>query len=328
MARHRRSASVSRTRPSVQHVVTRCTRQLHLLEDNAEAASAPHEADRLSPRAVLSEQIQRLCDVSAVGVLGFAFMGNHVHLLVEVDPPEADGWSAREVVDRWASLHPVVLGRSVEESDREARAAELVADAHWVAATRAKLCSLSQFMKELKQHVAQVMNRHRKVSGAFWQGRFKNKQAKDAPAVMTMSGYIDLNPFKAGRTASINAAEHTSQEVREAAARGRSSADPSSGSAETRSRRAGGWLRSLFGGVERVGDATGLATGRRGPLLPGVTLAMYRAYLHRVARVIERRREQWRAAGKRAGALMEAAVQEVAEQVVGVPRPDLISRAG
>ena len=86
---------------SCYHVITRCTRKLHLLADDTD-----DQDETVHRKDLLLQQLKRLATFTAVGVAGFSVMDNHLHLLLKVDTESARIWSDREVVRRWLGLHP------------------------------------------------------------------------------------------------------------------------------------------------------------------------------------------------------------------------------
>ena len=121
-------------------------------------------------------------------------MDNHLHLLLRIDAEAAAAWSGVEVARRWFALHPPRRVAGADEAWVNLHAART----EWVEAQRSKLCSFSQFAKELKQTVAQMLNRRWEERGAFWQGRCDISRAEDDASVLAMLAYIDLNPHAAG----------------------------------------------------------------------------------------------------------------------------------
>jgi len=190
MARKLRRNEIDLTPTCVYHVVSRCVRQLRLLagkEDGQEEA-----------KTLCLGMLASLVEATAVELAGFAVMDNHVHLLLHVDAEKAAKWSAKEVTQRWVKLHPARDGKYRPIETPEGYLESLEADSDWVEATRAKLASIPQFMKEFKQVVAQVVNKKVGQTGAFWQGRYKIKAVLDEAQLVTTLCYIDLNPFAAG----------------------------------------------------------------------------------------------------------------------------------
>ena len=137
-----------------------------------------------------------------------------MHLLLRVDVKQAERWSDQEVVERWLELHPVRNGYFEPVETPEGYAEEFANDTEVVEATREKLLSISQFMKELKQRIAQVANRDEGTTGAFWAGRFKIKAIRDEAQLLATLAYIDLNPFAANACVNPEDGKYTSLEGR------------------------------------------------------------------------------------------------------------------
>jgi hypothetical protein len=100
---------------------------------------------------------------------------NHLHLLVRLDPDVAKGWSDEEVVRRWGRLFPprdkARQPLPISNDWVEWR----LKDAKWVATARARLQSLSWFMKCLKEPLSRLANHQDQTRGAFFEGRFKRE---------------------------------------------------------------------------------------------------------------------------------------------------------
>lgn len=186
MARKLRRNEIDLSATRVYHVVSRCVRAIPLL----------HASDD-SRKESCMRCLQLLVENTAVAVAGFSLMDNHIHLLLRVDVERAKSWRAEEVATRWLKLHPVRNGYFQPVEPTPYQIDELVKEKDWVDATREKLCSISQFMKELKQRVSQAVNRQDRVAGVFWEGRYKIKPVFDEAQLLTTLMYIDLNPFAA-----------------------------------------------------------------------------------------------------------------------------------
>jgi hypothetical protein len=99
----------------------------------------------------IEKRAQELSKIFAVSVGGFSVMDNHLHLLVRLDPDVATGWSDEEVVRRWGRLFPP-RDKSREPLPVSSDWVEWpLQDVQWVAMARARLASLSWFMKCLKE---------------------------------------------------------------------------------------------------------------------------------------------------------------------------------
>jgi len=138
------------------HVTSRCVRRAFLLQDGDDQR-----------RNLLLKQLQLLDQVFAVDVCGFGILENHIHIVLRLHPDEAEVWSDRQVVLRWAKIHPPRNGAWQVVDVTEQWINERLQDGQWVVDTRRKLTDLSQFMKDLKQPIAQIANRSDGVTGHY-----------------------------------------------------------------------------------------------------------------------------------------------------------------
>lgn len=205
MARKLRRNEIDLTQTRVYHVVSRCVRAIHLLGGKEQDDSR---------KELCMQCLQLLTEATAVEVAGFSLMNNHLHLLLRVDVQRAESWSDKEVAAGWLKLHPIRNGyfQPVEATDYQI--GELVEKDEWVNTTRQKLYSISQFMKELKQRVAQAANRADRVTGAFWEGRYKVTPVHDEKQLLATMAYIDLNPFAANACKKPEEGRYTSLQGR------------------------------------------------------------------------------------------------------------------
>jgi len=124
--------------------------------------------------------IQRFSMVYAVEVLGFAIMGNHWHLLAEVSPGSM--LSDDEVRRRFMLLYST--GAEFPEGQLEA--------------FRERFCSLSRYIKDIKQTFSRIYNRKRNRRGTLWGERFKSVIVEKGETLINCLAYIDLNAVRAG----------------------------------------------------------------------------------------------------------------------------------
>ncbi len=307
----------------VYHVNSRCSRSLHLLVPGSRDAAAevfPQEHDDLRKELVMA-QLDRLAEASSVEVLGFSLMDSHVHFILRTNPMAAEAWSPLEVVRRWLRIHPRRNRRREAVETPEEDIAAMAADAEWVAATRRKLASLPQFMKDLKQHVAQQCNKLEGVGGSFWEGVYKCKPIADEEQLVATMVYVDLNPFAAGACKTPEEGRYTSLAGRlerdepaldrPAGAR-RPAADGVTPVAESadgprlpglpRRRACGRWLRPLDETAEAqrrrgqrpLADGEALAAARDGCVVPRLSLRVYLQLIDAVARRFREGKRQMR----------------------------------
>ncbi len=167
------------------HITSRCVRKMRLTDDPAR-------------KDFMLGWLKTLHAVFAVEVCRYALMGNHFHLILRINPEMAAGWSDREVVGRWARLHPPKDGRRRMEGDMLENWIEVQTHrAEFVAAIRDRLADLGQFMKDFKQRVAEIFNKADEASGAFWQDRYTCVPLESESQLLACMTYVDLNPHAA-----------------------------------------------------------------------------------------------------------------------------------
>lgn len=191
------------------HCISRCVRHAFLFSPGTDSPTS----DR---KVWIERRLKELDAIFAISVGGFSVMDNHLHLLLRLDPEVAKSWSNIEVVERWFKLFPP------RGTDRKplppAKLKELVAqrlsNLEWIAETRARLGSLSWFMKCLKEPLSRMINKAEKCSGTFFEGRFKSIAVLDEEALLAVCAYIDLNPVAAGIAPTPETSAHTSVKAR------------------------------------------------------------------------------------------------------------------
>jgi len=124
--------------------------------------------------------IQHYSAIYYVEVLGFAIMGTHFHLLVEVSP--ADSMSNEEVRNRFHLLY----GEEIEFPEG------------WLGEYRERFCSLSAYVKDIKQRFSCFYNKRKKRKGTLWGERFKSVIVEQGNTLIHCLAYIDLNAVRAG----------------------------------------------------------------------------------------------------------------------------------
>jgi REP element-mobilizing transposase RayT len=203
-----RSSIVSVADTPYYHCIGRCVRRARLCgDDPLTGRSFDHR------RGWMLERLRLLTEVFAIDLCAYALMSNHYHLVVRIAAARAAAWSDAEVIARWTRLFsgpPVVRnGKPGALSPAEEM---LVAE---LAGTwRARLCSLSWFMRELNKPIADRANREDECTGHFWEGRFKCQALLDPGALLTAMVYVDLNPVRAGVAESLETSDFTSIQAR------------------------------------------------------------------------------------------------------------------
>ena len=181
------------------HCVSRCVRRAFLCGEGFE-----HR------RQWIESRIEMLAGHFAVSVCGFAVMGNHLHLLLRLDPTTADGWSDEEVARRWLAVYPPRTANLSKPKIAKMLVDEILNDAKLVAKYRQRLQDLGWFMKALKEPLARMANKEDDCKGTFWESRYKSIAILDEEALLATCAYIDLNPVAAGIAATPETSRHTS----------------------------------------------------------------------------------------------------------------------
>ncbi len=206
MARPNRKDIVDPDQPGFYHCYSRCVRRAFLCGfDNETGECFDHRKDWIEERQEFLEQI------FAIELTGYGIMDNHMHHILYTRPDLAQEWTDREVVERWWRLHPQKKtkdGLPAELTDE--KLLELLADRERVAKWRARLSSLSWYMKELKEDIARRANAEDDTRGHFWEARFKSPQLLDIVTLLICLLYVDLNPIRAGKATNAENAFHTS----------------------------------------------------------------------------------------------------------------------
>jgi REP element-mobilizing transposase RayT len=124
--------------------------------------------------------IRRYSALYLVEILGFCLMGNHFHILVRMFPEYK--FTDDDIKKRYESFYG---------NDRVFAAGQ-------IPSLRAKLSSLSEFIREIKVRFARYYNRRHHRRGYFWGDRFKSVIVENGETLINCLAYIDLNPLRAG----------------------------------------------------------------------------------------------------------------------------------
>lgn len=124
--------------------------------------------------------IKRYAALYLVEILGICIMGNHFHILVKTLPEYK--FTDQDIKTRYVSFYG---------DDR-------VFTNGQIPSLRAKLSSLSEFVREIKVGFARYYNRRHNRRGYFWGNRFKSVIVDKGETLINCLAYIDLNPLRAG----------------------------------------------------------------------------------------------------------------------------------
>jgi hypothetical protein len=180
--RRPRSERMPFGQPGIWHVVSRCVRRQRLLEGEG-------------CREWLSSALASWLEVLAVDCLGYALMGNHVHLILRTRPDVAAGWTAEEVRRRWSALGMVSDGRPAPPG--KVRPGPALGRGELDGA-RKTLSHPGAMLRAVKEGYARRLNRRDQTAGHVWESRYQDVALLDAGGVLACQVYVDLNPFRAG----------------------------------------------------------------------------------------------------------------------------------
>ena len=118
------------------HCITRCVRRAFLLGEGDE-----------NRREWLQNRLEKLAEVFAVSVGGFAVMNNHLHLLLRLDPEVAQAWSDSGKASISAELAGVFVRLGCSAQSWQIQIEKLRGDrllGRFFAASRAKLREIGE----------------------------------------------------------------------------------------------------------------------------------------------------------------------------------------
>ena len=155
-------------------------------------------------KAILLGMIRGAAVFSGVELYTFAVMSNHFHLLVRV--PRRKEVSDRELDRRMLAWYgPGKFAAILEKWEKWTKKGLEMRVADERGRMRARMYDLSQFCKTFKEAYTQDYNKRHENTGTIWEGRFKSILLEGSfRALMTVAGYIHLNPVRA---AMVNAPE-------------------------------------------------------------------------------------------------------------------------
>jgi hypothetical protein len=188
MPAYARRDIVDEDRIGVYHCIARCVRRAFL------CGTDPYSGRDYSHRKTwIVDRLRQLAGLFGVEVCEYAVMSNHLHLVLRNRPDLVQLWSETEVAFRWRKLFPrrsELTGELVEPDDHEL--AMLTADTDRLATLRARLASLSWFMRCLCEWVARAANLEDGCGGRFSSGRFRSQPLLDEAALLACSVHVHM----------------------------------------------------------------------------------------------------------------------------------------
>jgi len=187
------------------HVTSRCVRRAFLCGvDRFSGTSYEHR------RQWIVDRIKVLSSLFSIELCAYAVMSNHYHLVVKLNPDEADRWSDDEVLERWTALFKGPLLVQLQRAGNPLSTIEREALASMAAVYRNRLGSLSWFMKCLNEPIARKANAEDCCKGHFWEARFHSQALCTEKALIAAMAYVDLNPIRAKMAKTPETSDHTS----------------------------------------------------------------------------------------------------------------------
>ena len=189
------------------HVMTRCVRRAFLCGKDAYSGNCYEHR-----RKLIVERVKFLAEIFNIDVCAYSIMSNHYHLVLKIN--STDIWDEKQVLTYWSSLcQPKQICQKFLNNEPQGKA-ELEMVYLQTDIYRKRLMSISWFMKLLNEHIAKSANIEDKVTGSFFESRFKSQALLDERALLTCMAYVDLNPIRAAMARTPESSDYTSIQER------------------------------------------------------------------------------------------------------------------
>ncbi len=195
-----RSVLIDPEQTPYYHCVSRCVRRAFLCgKDALTGYNFEHRRQWVENRLI------ELTEIFAIDLCAYTVMSNHYHVVLHIDSKSLCAWTDDEVIERWTRLYR--LPEWFEQLDA-ARQRSLIDK--W----RARLGSISWFMRSINEPLARRANQEDGCKGRFWEGRFRSQALLDDQSVLKCMAYVDLNPIRANTAETPETSLHTSIKAR------------------------------------------------------------------------------------------------------------------
>ena len=191
------------------HIVSRCVRRTFLCGYDRQT-----NTDYEHRKQWIVDRIQLLSSLFSIDLCSYAIMSNHYHLVVHINPEEAESWSDKEVAERWTTLFqgPLLIQQWLSGTALNKPQQQTVNDI--IAIWRERLSNLGWYMKCLNEPIARKANKEDNCTGHFWESRYKSQALKTDQALLSCMAYVDLNPIRAKQADTPESSDFTSIQER------------------------------------------------------------------------------------------------------------------
>ncbi len=205
MGRQARGEVMDPNQIQVFHCVQRCVRRAFLCgNDPYSGVCYEHR------RHWIRQRLEFLASVFGIDCLTYTILSNHLHLVLRSRPDVVQSWNDNEVARRWLMLFP-------ERREKDGMPAEptqpevdsIANNPEKLAERRRRLSDLSWWMRCTAENIARQSNREDKVTGHFWEGRYRAQRLLDEASVLACAAYVDLNPIRAALVEDLESSEFT-----------------------------------------------------------------------------------------------------------------------
>lgn len=191
------------------HIICRCVRRAYLCgKDKLTGQDFSHR------RQWIEDKLLTLFSIFTIDIAAYAIMSNHYHLVLRIDSDAIKAMTDNEVIKQYSTLHKPALIIEQFSNGETLTEAQLHTAESFIKIYRERLSSISWFMKILNQSIALQANREDKVTGKFWESRFKSQALLDTEALLTCMAYVDLNPIRANVAQTPESSDFTSIQTR------------------------------------------------------------------------------------------------------------------
>ena len=171
------------------------TAYYHLM---SRASNRQHLFRKAAAKDRLMDLARRAAEFSGIGLVAFAMMDNHYHILCRVKRGE-EPVSREEIVRRVGVLKGAAAAGDLAKRWGNLSAGGFTATLEEEADRyRARMNDISEFMKTMKELYAIWYNREYGYIGSVWSGVFKSTMVEGGRYLEYCRRYVMMNPVRAG----------------------------------------------------------------------------------------------------------------------------------